>query len=50
MLRPMFITSDEMLIEINGLEIYNDRTIRDGAHLVGRLWQGIEQDDSGYPK
>ena len=46
----MFITSDEMLIEINGLEIYNDRNEKDGAHLVARLWQGIEQDDSGYPK
>ena len=46
----MFITSDEMLIEINGLEIYNDRNITDGAHIVKRLWQGIEQDDSGYPK
>ena len=42
MFRPMFITSDHVLIEINGLEIYNDRTRQDGAHLVERLWQGIQ--------
>ena len=47
--RPYFVSSDENIIEVGGIEIRNDRGTEDDAHLDIEPWSGMIQGKDGYP-